>query len=408
MVENIEQLRAMIKAIPPDEKGDAQIARLVNDPNPMKRMLAAIEANNRARARQAQKAMQGKEQQGRPPVVQEKLAQLAQSGIGGLDVGQDMFAEDAYAGGGIVAFDQGGGVNYEDPLTGLSGMSPEAMTMDKLRVDTMLEQKRLAEEKQRYEYLKRAAPETAMQMLKKNPALEPAAASPTAGAGKPPAPAVNPNAKPPAAKPPVAAVDPNAKPAGTMDPFESIMGYLKGDAAERAEARKDAKNMAMLETGLEMLAGDSPYAFQNIGKAGAKGVRGYQERLGALRKEERDIGKGLAEIGLKKYELGQAKDIAELNRKSAEKVAGIYANAKNTDERFAIDKATQATKERLKAGSPEGLAYLREKDPVKQKMIRDRIFSEELSKYSVSGGAAPTSSGKLIQNKDGTFSYQRP
>jgi hypothetical protein len=400
-MQNIEQLRAMIKAIPADEKGDRQIAALINGSDPMKRMLAGIEANERARVRAQNQAKQG--QQGRPPVVQEKAAQLAQAGLGGLDVGQDMFNEEAYAGGGIVAFDQGGGVSYDDPLSYLSGQDSEGLAMDQARVDALVQRRKLddaqkvfAEEKQRYDYLKTAAPETAAQMLKKNPALDPGAIIPAA-AGKPPV--ADPNAKPPAAgtgkppasgKPPVAAVDSNAKPAGTMDPFESIMAYLKGDPAEKAAARKEARDMALLETGLAMLGGDSPYASVNIGQAGARGARGYQERLAALRRDERETGKGLAEVGLKKYELGQKERLEKEQRQTQKDVAGIYAGARSGagegKTRAGIVKgATTSVDNRLKT-DPE---YLKKKTPEEKAAYRNKLIQQELMLYDedLAGGA---------------------
>ena len=412
-MQNIEQLRAMIKAIPATPEGDRQVAALINGPDPMKRMLAGIEANERARTRAQNQAKQG--QQGRQPVVQEKAAQLAQAGLGGLDVGQDMFNEEAYAGGGIVAFEQGGDVNYEDPLGYLSGQDPEGLAMDRARVEALVQRRKLgdaqkvfAEEKQRYDYLKTAAPDTAAQMLKRNPALDPSVIIPTAATtgGKPPAPAANPNAKPPAGKPPVAAVDPNAKPAGTMDPFESIMAYLKGDPAEKAAARKEARDMALLETGLAMLGGDSPYASVNIGQAGARGARSYQERLAGLRKDERETGKGLAEVGLKKYELGQKEKLEKEQRQTQRDVANIYAGARSGagegKTRASIVKgATTSVDNRLKT-DPE---YLKKKTPEEKAAYRNKLIQQELMLYNEDLAGAPSFSGSLVKQADGSFTY---
>lgn len=405
-MQNIEQLRAMIKAIPATPEGDRQVAALINGPDPMKRMLAGIEANERARARAQNQAKQG--QQGRPPVVQEKAAQLAQAGLGGLDVGQDMFNEEAYAGGGIVAFDRGGDVNYEDPLAQFSGLDAEGMSADQLRFESLMEQRRLKQERERLNFLKDAAPDVAAQILKKNPALaeRPAAANPNAPAAANPAkPPANPNAKPPA-KPPVAAVDPNAKPVGTMDPFESIMAYLKGDPAEKAAARKEARDFAMLEAGLEMLAGDSPYAFQNIGKGGAKGARSYQERLAGLRRDERETGKGLAEVGLKKYELAQKEKLEKEQRQTQKDVANIYAGARSGagegKTRAGIVKgATTSVDNRLKT-DPE---YLKKKTPEEKAAYRNKLIQQELMLYNEDLAGAPSFSGSLVKQADGSFTY---
>lgn len=404
-MQNIEQLRAMIKAIPATPEGDRQVAALINGPDPMKRMLAGIEANERARARAQNQAKQS--QQGRQPVVQEKAAQLAQAGLGGLDVGQDMFNEEAYAGGGIVAFDRGGDVNYEDPLAQFSGLDAEGMSADQLRFESLMEQRRLKQERERLNFLKDAAPDVAAQILKKNPAL---AERPAAAPANPNAPAAanpaKPNANPakPTAAP--AAVDPNAKPAGTMDPFESIMAYLKGDPAEKAAARKEARDMALLETGLAMLGGDSPYASVNIGQAGARGARGYQERLAALRRDERETGKGLAEVGLKKYELAQKEKLEKEQRQTQRDVANIYASARGGagegKTRAGIVKgATTSVDNRLKT-DPE---YLKKKTPEEKAAYRNKLIQQELMLYNEDLAGAPSFSGSLVKQADGSFTY---
>jgi hypothetical protein len=390
-MQDINQLRAMIKAIPATREGNEKLAMLANDPDPMKRMLAGIEANNRVRTRAQRQAEQGQQQQGRRPVVQEKMDELMQAGIGGLDVGEDMYGQ-GMAAGGIVAFDQGGGVNTEDPLMQFSGLDAEGMSADQARFEALMEQRRLKEARDKFNFLKNAAPEAAATMLKNNPALadRPPVSAPASPAASPAAPAANP-AKPNVKPAAPAAANPNQPPVSTMDPFESIMAYIKGDAAERAAARKEARNMALLETGLAMLGGDSPYASVNIGRAGAQGARGYNERLAGMRREEREAGKGLAEIGLKKYELGQAKELAELQRKTQKEIANIYASAKGdpSDKNKAnIVKAVTASVDKRLGLDPN---FLKIKDPAERARTRAKLIQDELSLY---GSDATAGAGK--------------
>jgi hypothetical protein len=390
-MQNIEQLRAMIKSIPATPEGNRQIAMMANDSDPMKRMLAGIEANERARVRAQKQAEQGQQQQGRRPVVQEKMDELMQAGIGGLDVGEDMYSQ-GMAAGGIVAFDQGGGVNYEDPLAQFSGLDAEGMSADQVRLEALMEQRRLKEARDRFNFLKNAAPDTAAAMLKNNPALAdrpPVAAPAKSDAAKPDAanPA-KPNAKPPAAAP--AAANPNQPPA-QKDPFTLMQEYLKGDAAERAAARKDAKNMALLETGLAMLGGESPYAGVNIGRAGAQGARGYGERVAGLRKEERDVSKSLSDLELKKYELGQAERLAKEQRQTQKDVAGIYASARGDagdKNRANIVKAVTASVDKRLGLDPN---FLKIKDPAERARTRAKLIQDELSLY---GSDATAGAGK--------------
>jgi hypothetical protein len=74
------------------------------------------------------------------------------------------------AGGGIIAFEEGGDVPgfYEGELIEGFGVNPEAMAMDQLRVDEI----KLAEDRKRYEQIKSMSPVAAERMLKENPNLE--------------------------------------------------------------------------------------------------------------------------------------------------------------------------------------------------------------------------------------------
>jgi hypothetical protein len=401
-MQNIEQLRAMIKSIPATPEGNRQIAMMANDPDPMKRMLAGIEANERARMRAQRQAEQGQQQQGRRPVVQEKMDEMMQAGIGGLDMNEDMYGQ-GMAAGGIVAFDQGGGVNYEDPLAQFSGLDAEGMSADQVRFEALMEQRRLKEARDRFNFLKNAAPEAAAAMLKNNPALadRPPVAAPTNAAPNA-KPVAKPNAKP-NAKPPAPAANPNQPP--EKDPFSLMQEYLRGDAAERAAARKDAKNMALLETGLAMLGGDSPYASVNIGRAGAQGARGYGEKIAGLRKEERDVGKSLADLELKKYELGQAKELGQLQRQTQKDVANIYAAARGDagdKNRAGIIKAVTASVDKRLGLDPN---FLKIKDPAERARTRAKEIQQELSLYGAEGSAAPSFMGSLEKQPDGSFTY---
>jgi hypothetical protein len=74
------------------------------------------------------------------------------------------------AGGGIIAFEEGGNVPgfYAGELIDGFGTSPEAMAMDQLRVD----EAKLVEDRKRYEQIKNMSPVAAERMLKENPNLE--------------------------------------------------------------------------------------------------------------------------------------------------------------------------------------------------------------------------------------------
>jgi hypothetical protein len=54
---------------------------------------------------------------------------------------------------------------------------------------------------------------------------------------------------------------------------------LKAQEAKEGEKLDNLKTMSMLDAGLSMLAGESPYAFVNIGKGGREGLKRYTEGI---------------------------------------------------------------------------------------------------------------------------------
>jgi hypothetical protein len=96
--------------------------------------------------------------------------------------------------------------------------------------------------------------------------------------------------------------------AQTAAPKQKLLGdyeKLLMDEREAAKgAREEAKYMRLMEAGLNIMGGTSPYAFANIGKGAAEAAKGYGEDIKGLRSEERERVKQLASIGAKREELG--------------------------------------------------------------------------------------------------------
>jgi hypothetical protein len=88
------------------------------------------------------------------------------------------------------------------------------------------------------------------------------------------------------------------KPAETSkeDGFSRFEKMLMEDREASKAAREEAKYMRLIEAGLGMMSGTSPYALQNIGKGAAPALKGYGEDITGLRKEERQRTKDLLEI----------------------------------------------------------------------------------------------------------------
>ena len=60
--------------------------------------------------------------------------------------------------------------------------------------------------------------------------------------------------------------------------------------------RKDVANMRLLEAGLAILGGTSPYAFENIGKGASKAMQGFQEDIKEIAKNRRELDKDIRQL----------------------------------------------------------------------------------------------------------------
>jgi hypothetical protein len=271
------------------------------------------------------RALQGQGQQ--MPTVMEQLmqrnaeAEMPESqnvGVAQLPVREDMFEEQSMAGGGIVAFAPGGEV-YDDPLMEFSGMGTGSMELDKARIENLLERRKAEEDKARYEFLKKSAPETAAKMLEEKPALGLEAIKPVVAA--------KPDVTVKPVVPPAGNVTTKAtkKDEGTapVSPLEDLFTrqekLIESERDASKAAREEAKWMRVIEAGLGIMGGTSPYAAQNIGKGAAAALKGYGEDVAGLRKEERQRTKDLMEIQKERADMGYKDKLLEIQRLAATK-----------------------------------------------------------------------------------------
>lgn len=127
---------------------------------------------------QARLAALNSRDQNRLEMIDNELAQRA-SLRGGLGGAFNMLPEESQenvfsaANGGIVAFADGGDV---DPLSLIGGnVGPEALARDEARRQAILDRRKAAEDAERLEFLRTAAPEVAARLEKQKPAAAPAA-----------------------------------------------------------------------------------------------------------------------------------------------------------------------------------------------------------------------------------------
>lgn len=113
----------------------------------------------------------------------------------------------------------------------------------------------------------------------------------------------------------------------TEEPLYAKYEKMLMDERDAAKgAREEAKWSRMLEAGLGILGGESPYAMVNIGKGATPGLKGYGEDVKALRGEERARVKDLLGIEGMRQEAKRAdqdvalkKQMIEVQRMAASK-----------------------------------------------------------------------------------------
>jgi hypothetical protein len=145
------------------------------------------------------------------------------------------------------------------------------------------------------------------------------------------------------------------------DPFAEDRAANAAAKAQLGSAREDAKNMALLEAGLSIMGGTSPYALQNL--AQAKGAVGsYAKSMREIKADEREYTKidrdlRKAEQALKRGDVDKAFELqekAEDRKLKLRQVAASEAAAARTPgeiqliERYAKDRGitfSQAFKE---------------------------------------------------------------
>jgi hypothetical protein len=87
--------------------------------------------------------------------------------------------------------------------------------------------------------------------------------------------------------------------------FADYEEMLKAQGEEGKKDRETNKYMRLLEAGLGIMGGTSPYALTNIGQGATQAVRGYAQDVAGMRKEQRENIKDLAALGMKREEFAQ-------------------------------------------------------------------------------------------------------
>ena len=279
------------------EYSDARLADVLSGKDMSVPQFAAMtEAMGRKQLRQAVDGQQAMQQAQQPSVKDQLLAeqQAQMGGIASLPA-PNMESVDM-AGGGIIAFDDGGYVpgyaagDYIDPLADLSGLGIAGLGADEARREALIARRKLEEDKQRLAFLREAAPDAAAKMIADNPTLGPSAGVPAA-AVTPPAGSAVPPTTPAAAAPAAAPAAKEDKKEGIakladrvsyLDSLQDVGKDIRGGIADI----KNAKQSDILLAGAKALLGNATLA-----KAGSDFAGSAIELGGKSRKEVNELTK---------------------------------------------------------------------------------------------------------------------
>jgi hypothetical protein len=100
--------------------------------------------------------------------------------------------------------------------------------------------------------------------------------------------------------------DIEAKSGVDPDFFKNIQGRIDTMREEAKTDKKEAANLRIVEAGLGILGGTSPYAFVNIGKGASEAVKGFGQDLKEYQKARRELDK--AEMDLRSAEQNAARN----------------------------------------------------------------------------------------------------
>jgi hypothetical protein len=365
------------------------------------------------------KAMQAGGQQ--PTVMEQLMAQNAQAEQPAMTDGRDMgiaqlpVEEPSYAGGGIVAFAEGG--MSEDPMAYLSGLDTASLEQDQLRIDEILQKRNLAKAQEQYRFLQQSAPDAAAKMLQQNPNLAPkpaatsVATAPTPVAKEAGIKGLTSDKKavvPTGAKSPADQITPPIPETSALDKLiAEYTSQLKVSPEAAKSARADARNQALLEAGLNIMGGTSPYAFANIGAGGAAAAKSYGESMKGIRADEAAKLNQLMSMGIKgetlkleakklgitekHYQDWYKAKMAEISESGATRKVAAQTNDDIKREQLAINRQ-KAADAALAASGYSMLAM--SKKPEKQKQAAD-MKRDVYKQYGVESADTASPVGKV-------------
>ena len=183
------------------------------------------------------------------------------------------------------------------------------------------------------------------------------------------------------------------------DPNQALLQERMAELEKRAGRREErAPGLAMIQAGLGIAAGDSPYALQNIGKGAQAGVSMYAEEMSNID----DLRQKQYQLEAERAKIQRAEDIAVANKGAdsadAARAQNLKVDLQEEQDRLAreemasrervADKNTRAITAQLSANrlnlavDKEALKRAEDAFGPKQKMLEAYELSESVGKIS--------------------------
>jgi len=170
--------------------------------------------------------------------------------------------------------------------------------------------------------------------------------------------------------------DIEAKSGVDPDFFKKIQGRIDTMREEAKTDKKEAANLRIIEAGLGILGGTSPYAFVNIGKGASEAVKGFGQDLKEYQKARRELDKAEMDLASAEQNAARTKSNTAINlverrqeqvNAAKTKEADLYAASVKTFTSLEEQKLDRYSREniamaQLQASRDETLARIAQSD----------------------------------------------
>lgn len=234
-----------------------------------------------------------------------------------------------------------------------------------------------------------------------------------------------------------------------FDLFKDQIKKLEDEGKAAKGDRQEAINMRLIEAGLGILGGESPYAFVNIGKGASPALKGLQDDFKDLKKIDRERQKAVRDLQVAENQLaaGVGKEAADRVEKSQTRIdnfnnaerqlmGSIFNTLTSTDTTRAVADLNARVQTRVaeatRLGAREDAMLRSARDLARREveaMVRrspllasdpkfdfegavDSREKEILQRWNLEGRVSPvtrdtaTGAGSLSRSSDGTLTYQ--